>query len=48
MYEMAMPEGKMVNIIIDKEESATQIVLTENKEKKGTQIQITKSKEAKD
>ncbi|PIV84537.1 MAG: hypothetical protein COW52_07070 [Nitrospirae bacterium CG17_big_fil_post_rev_8_21_14_2_50_50_9] len=43
IYEMAMPEGKMVNIIIDKQGSTTQIVLTENKEKKGTQIQITRS-----
>ena len=48
IYEMAMPEGKMVNIIIDKEGSTTQVVLTENKDKKGTQIQITRSKEAED
>ncbi|MEK6776291.1 MAG: hypothetical protein AABY87_05345 [bacterium] len=42
-YEMAMPDGKMVSIAMDKQGSATHIMLVENKEKKGTQIQITRS-----
>ena len=43
IFEMDMPQGKMVNITVDKEEAATTIVLTENKDKQGTNIQITKA-----
>jgi hypothetical protein len=43
IFEMNMPEGKMVNISVEQGETSTNIVLTENKEKEGTNIQITKA-----
>jgi len=44
-FEMAMPDGKMINISIEKGEAVTHIVLSENKEKGGTNIQITKTQD---
>lgn len=44
-FEMAMPNGKMVNMQIEKEGTVTHLVLSENKEKGGTNIRITKAEQ---
>ena len=43
IFEMAMPNGKMVNITVEKDDVTSSVVLVENKEKGGTNIQITKA-----